>query len=144
MKYLFLLFFLFFFSCEKKREIAQIKFKAYSVELPDEFKQESIDSHLTTNYYFSNGDTLDFVNDATPEEDLIYTKKDDSTYVIKVLFGAPEGAEFGGKIYTDNKNSFYLSTDAGKIPKEYRGLSGHIIIFEINTNIKNPMFKNDF
>jgi hypothetical protein len=144
MKNLFLLALLFFFSCEKKKEIAQIEFKAHSVELPDKFKQASTDSFLTTNYYFPSGDTLDFVNNAAPEMDLVYTKRNDTTYIIKVLLGAPEGAKFGGMVYTDKENNFYLSTDTGKIPKTYRGLSGHIIIFEINTDIKNPRFQNYF
>ncbi|HEY1055758.1 MAG TPA: hypothetical protein VGE24_11500 [Emticicia sp.] len=144
MKYLFLLFFLFFFSCEKKREIAQIKFKAYSVELPDEFKQVRIDSKsFATTYYFSNGDTLDFVNDPMEGNDLLYKKKNDSTYIVKIEISAPEGGALGGKIYTDSDNILYLSFIEEKKPKMYRGLTTHIVTFEISTNMRNPRFRNN-
>lgn len=136
--------FLIFISCKERKELAQIRFKAYSIELPDYFKRVRLDDAFTETYYLTNGDTLNFVNDAFQDKDLVYSKKNDSTYVIKILFGAPEGAEYGGRIYTNRKGVFYLSSDKRGKTKPYRGLTTHIIIFEVSTRIKDPRFKNYF
>lgn len=139
-----MLFFLFFFSCEKKREIAQLKFKACSVELPEEFKRVRVDlASYANTYYFSNGDTLDFVNDPMEGDDLLYVKKNDSTFIVKVEIGAPGGGALGGKIYTNSDNILYLSLTEEKKPKIHRGLNSHIVIFEVYSNMRNPRFKNN-
>jgi hypothetical protein len=122
---------------QKNRGTFKIKITSY--------KSSQIKFDDETNDYtvLTSGDTIRNVNDGGGSTKFLKFDKIDSTkYLIKVMYVGGKDANMGGKVVLEEENTFILSpTEIKKAPNNCC-LDISLVIFEITTKIKNPMFKN--
>ncbi len=127
-------------STSEQSKNSSISFEVKSINLNNQFKNSFVDSLNTLSFDLINGDRIKYVNNAGIKDDLVYQKKQFG-YAVKILYSAPINYELDGTIII--KDDFiYMKVFKKNNPATSKGLCGHIVVFEVKTKIKDPIFRN--
>jgi hypothetical protein len=122
----------------KNRELIKHKmtlYKSSQIKIDDEDNDWTI---------LTSGDTLRNVNDSGGTKFFKFDKFDDNKYVIKIIYAGGKDVNMSSKVVLENDNIFILSTTETSRSSDDCCLDISLVVFEITTKVKNPIFKNSF
>ena len=110
------------------------------------YKSSQIRLDDDTNDYtiLVSGDTIRNVNDSGSTKFFKFDKIDSAIYLIKIIYIGGKDEKMGGNVVLKDENTFILSPIGIKKAPTNCCLDISLVIFEIRTNIPNPVFKNSF
>jgi hypothetical protein len=92
----------------------------------------------------TSGDTIRNINESGGTKFFKFDRIDSTKYLIKIMYVGGKDATMGGKVVLEGDNTFILSPTVLKLAPTNCCLDISLVVFEITTKVKNPIFKNSF
>jgi hypothetical protein len=125
-------------TSSKNRELIKHKITLYK---SSQIKFDDEDNKWTI---LTSGDTIKNVNNSSYTKFFKFDRIDSTKYLIKIIYAGGKDATMGGKVVLEEDNTFILSPTVLKLAPTNCCLDISLVVFEITTKVKNPIFKNSF